>query len=79
MGTVAFWRHEEGWGGIEAPDRPGVGFAHFSQVRGVQGYRYLLPGEAVEFEWADGVGQDGCDWRVRWVRPIGPGPDRQYP
>jgi hypothetical protein len=26
-GTVAFWHEEEGWGGIEADDRAGVGFA----------------------------------------------------
>jgi cold shock protein len=79
LGTVAFWHDDEGWGGIEGADRPGVGFAHFSQVRGVQGFRYLIPGEAVEFEWSDGYGQDGCEWRVAWVRLIEPGPDRQRP
>ena len=60
----------DGWGGIEAPEHPGIGLVHFSHVR-VEGYRELLPGEAVDYEWADDLGQDGCQWRVAWVRPIG--------
>lgn len=66
---MAFWHAEEGWGGIEAPDHPGTGFVHFSQVR-MEGYRQLLPGQTVEYEWADDFGQDGCQWRVAWVRPV---------
>lgn len=71
QGTVAFWHGDDGWGAIKAPDRGGVGFAHFSHIRGVEGYRELFPGEAVEFEWADDYEQDGCQWRVAWVRPLG--------
>jgi cold shock CspA family protein len=67
-GTVAFWHDGEGWGAIEAPDRAGRGFAHFSHIRGVS--RALFPGEQVEFEWADDFPQDGCQWRVAWVRPV---------
>ena len=70
-GTVAFWHTEEGWGGVRTPSRRGVGFAHFSHIEGVEGYRELFRKEAVEFEWADDFEQDGCQWRVSWVRPIG--------
>ena len=52
----------------EPPDRPGVGFAHFSHIRGMEGYRELHEGDAVEFEWADDFQQDGCQYRVAWVR-----------
>jgi cold shock CspA family protein len=67
---VAFWHSQAGWGGIKDPERAGVGFAHFAHVRGVAGYRELFPGERVEFEAADGAGQDGCEWTVAWVRPL---------
>ncbi len=71
LGTVAFWHNEEGWGAITAPDRPGVDFVHFSNVRGIDGYRGLTtsPGSSVEFEWLDDFEQDGCQWRAEWVRP----------
>jgi cold shock CspA family protein len=68
LGTVAFWHDEEGWGAITAPDRPGVGFVHFSNIRGIDGYRDLVPGSSVEFEWLDDFEQDGCQWRAKWVR-----------
>ncbi len=73
VGRVAFWYGDEGWGAVTAPDRPGVGFAHFSHIRGLEGYRELFPDEEVEFEWADDRGQDGCQWRVAWVRPVARG------
>lgn len=69
QGVVSFWHEEEGWGGIEAPEHPGIGFAHFSAVR-MEGYRVLAPGQAVEYECMDDLGQDGCQWRVAWVRPL---------
>ena len=69
-GTVATWHDEEGWGSLTAPDRPGSGFVHFSNVDGVEGFRALVPGSSVEFEWLDDLGQDGCQWRVAWVRSI---------
>jgi cold shock CspA family protein len=69
-GTVAFWHSEEGWGAVQTPERQGVGFAHFSHIRGVQGYRELNVGEPVEFEWTDDFQQDGCQYRVTWVRPV---------
>jgi CspA family cold shock protein len=67
-GTVAFWHDEEGWGAIQTPDREGVGFVLFADVR-VPGYRTLVPGERVDFEWLDDFHQDGCQWRVAWVKP----------
>lgn len=73
-GTVAFWHGEEGWGAIKVEDRRGVGFAHFSHIRWVEGYRELSAGAKVDFEWADDFEQDGCQWRVAWVQPIGPNP-----
>jgi len=36
----------------------------------MDGFRYLLPGETVEYERGRGGGQDGCQWRVDQVRPI---------
>jgi cold shock CspA family protein len=70
-GTVAFWHSEEGWGAITAPEQTGLGFVHFSHMRDVEGYRGLAQGEQVEYEWADDFAQDGCQWRVAWVRPVG--------
>lgn len=55
--------------GSKEPIGRASGFAHFSQVRGVKGYRYLVPGEAVEFEWADGPGQHGREWRSSGSAP----------
>jgi cold shock CspA family protein len=59
-GTVAFWHGEDGWGAVKASDRAGVGFVHFSKIRGIDGYRELTAGDSVEFEWADDFEQDGC-------------------
>jgi cold shock CspA family protein len=69
LATVAFWHDEEGWSAITAPNRPGVGFVHFSNITGTDGYRNLIPGTSVEFEWLDDLMQDGCQWRAAWVRP----------
>jgi cold shock CspA family protein len=68
-GTVAFWHAEDGWGGVEVPGHAGLGFVHFRHVAG-KGYRYLVPGERVEVQWADDRGQDGCQWRASFVRPV---------
>jgi cold shock CspA family protein len=70
-GTVTFWHSDEGWGAIEAADRAGTGFVHFSNIRGVEGYRELSAGAPVEYEWGDDLAQDGCQWRVAWVQPVG--------
>jgi cold shock CspA family protein len=69
QGVVSFWHGEEGWGAVEVPGRDGIGFVHYKNVAG-RGYRHLVPGERVEVEWADDRGQDGCQWRASFVRPI---------
>ncbi|HXW79987.1 MAG TPA: hypothetical protein VEJ84_10840 [Acidimicrobiales bacterium] len=69
--VVAYWHVADGWGAISDPDREGVGFVHFSMIRGLPGYRELIPGEEVEYEWSDELAQDGCQWRPEWVRPLG--------
>ncbi len=72
LGTIAIWHSDEGWGAIAAPERQGIGFVHFSNIQGIEGYRELnlVPGNSVEFEWLDDFEQDGCQWRVAWVRPV---------
>jgi cold shock CspA family protein len=60
VGTVESWS-EEGWGALRTPDGLSV-FCHFSQVDGI-GYRSLVPGSAVYFDY-ERPGQDGCDARV---------------
>ena len=59
LGTVAFWHDDEGWGAVKDPSRPGVGFAHFSHIQGIEGYRTLAAGQKVEFEYGDDLQQDG--------------------
>lgn len=69
-GTVSFWHSEEGWGTITTSDRPGLGFVHFASLQGIEGRVDLVPGSSVEFNWLDDFEQDGCQWRVGWVRPV---------
>ena len=69
LGTVASWHSDEGWGAISAPERSGLGFVHFSQIRGIEGYRELTPGGPVEFEWQDDFGQDGVNGELRGFNP----------
>ena len=72
-GEVAFWHSEEGWGAVRTPELAGVGFVHFAHIRGMEGYRELRSGEVVEFEFADGYHQAGCQYRVHWVRRVDKG------
>jgi len=62
IGTVDVWHAEDGWGVLKTPDGRTV-FCHFSHVD-LPGYRELLPGQAVEFDYFT-PGQDGCDATVR--------------
>ena len=50
---MAFWHQDDGWGAMEVPGRPTLGFVHFSRIEDVPGYRDLIGGEAREVEWAD--------------------------
>src|SRR5207253_7664496 len=36
-GDVAYWHAEEGWGAVRTPQLAGVGFMHFSHIRGMEG------------------------------------------
>jgi CspA family cold shock protein len=69
-GKVDTWDEEEGWGVLVSPEVSGTVFAHFSHIRGVDGYRALTPGQAVEFEYSTPYGHDGCDHIAAWVRAI---------
>jgi len=72
-GTVAFWHPDEGWGAIRCPERPGLGFVHFSFIPGT-GYRELFADEQVEFEWAGDYEHDGCRYKAKEVRRLTPKP-----
>jgi CspA family cold shock protein len=68
-GVVREWHPEQGWGVIHAQDTPGGCWAHFSSVA-IDGYRELVPGQAVTLEW-EAVDQDGFGYRARRVWPAG--------
>jgi cold shock CspA family protein len=69
-GTVPFWHVDEGWGAVTSPGRPGLGFAHFSFIRGQTGFRALEAGAKVEFEYACEYPHDGCQYRVAWAESV---------
>ena len=60
-GVVEVWHSEQGWGVLRTPGGLSV-FCHFSHVE-MQGYRELIVGEAVHFDYVI-PGQDGCDAAV---------------
>lgn len=58
-GIVKLWKQVEGYGFIAAEDGEPDVFVHQSVVE-MEGYRYLAPGEPVEYEAvADGTNEDG--------------------
>lgn len=66
-GVVRFWKQTEGYGFIGPDDGGPDVFVHQSVVE-MEGYRYLAPGEAVEYEAvADGENEDGSP-RLKAVR-----------
>jgi len=67
-GRVLRWDDDEGWGVLGSDEFAGTAFAHFSHIR-MEGYRTVTAGQAVQFEYMPGRGQDGCDHRALWVRP----------
>jgi len=70
-GTVREWWADEGWGILTSPETPSGCWAHFSTLR-IDGYRTLVPGQRVSFEW-ESPGQDGYGHRAVWVAPIDDG------
>ncbi len=73
--SEGLWRsgtRTKGGGAVQSPDRRGVGFAHLSHIVDQTGFHELDAGEDVEFEWSDNFSQDGCQYRVKWVRRLSP-------
>jgi CspA family cold shock protein len=69
-GEVKRFSDEEGWGVLTSPDVPGDIWVHFSSIE-VDGYRNLVEGQRVEFEWEHyPPGQDGYFYRAERVRPL---------
>lgn len=52
LGVVKFYRAKEGWGAIASDDLPPGqdAWVHFSAIEGT-GYRFLVEGERVEFDF----------------------------
>ncbi|MCX2713647.1 cold shock domain-containing protein [Mycolicibacterium sp. J2] len=76
VGTVQIWHPDDGWGVLASAETPGGCFAHFSDIWANDsvlrcGYRELLQGETVDFEWehAPAGGQDGYSFRATSVTP----------
>ena len=66
-GTVQSWYSDEGWGVLVSPEVDGTAFAHFSVVD-LPGYR-SSEGQPIRFCYVT-PGQDGCDHRATYVKPL---------
>ena len=71
-GTVKFYREEKGWGAIQSPALPEGkdAWVHFSFIEG-DGYRSLVAGEPVEFDY-EALQQDSFEYRATRVRRLAP-------
>jgi CspA family cold shock protein len=69
-GIVKFYREEKGWGAISSADLPPGrdAWVHFSVIVG-EGYRALVEGERVEFEY-EAAKQDSFDFVATRVRQL---------
>ncbi|WP_035769938.1 cold-shock protein [Arthrobacter castelli] len=71
-GTVKWFNRRRGYGVIR-PDQGGEDvFAHYSAITG-HGYRFLYPGQRVQFETA----QATKDPHAVRIQRLGPGPGRK--
>ena len=70
VGTVKFFKAGKGWGAIASPELPDGydAWVHFSAIE-AEGYRELVPGERVEFEY-EAAQQDSFRYRATRVRQI---------
>jgi cold shock protein len=71
IGTVKFFRPDKGWGAVscaELPEGHDV-WVHYSAIEG-EGFRALVEGERVEFEY-EAAQQDSFRFRATRVRPMG--------
>lgn len=69
-GVVKFWLGQKGWGAISSDELPPGkdAWAHFSCVQ-MEGYRELVEGQPVEFEY-EPAQQDSFEFRATVVRPL---------
>lgn len=67
-GHVVSWDDEGGWGVLRSQDLPEDCWASFSHIR-MEGYRVLVPGQAVRFDW-EAFEQDGHAYRAVEVTPL---------
>jgi CspA family cold shock protein len=66
-GRCLWFIEEEGFGVVVIDDAPGEVWLHYSNIEG-SGYRALVPGERVRFEWEEPRGgQDGYRYRATTV------------
>lgn len=68
VGVVRRWVDEEGWGVLDSDATPGGAWVHFSIVAG-NGFRRLIPGQAVEFTY-ERAEQDGYSFRAVSARGL---------
>jgi len=72
-GVVREWHSDDGWGVIDSAVTPGGCWVSFGSVL-MPGYRSLVPGAAVAFEFEDGP-QDGFAYRATAVWTGGARPE----
>ncbi|SES38468.1 cold-shock protein [Lentzea albida] len=70
LGTVKFFRPDNGWGAVASPELPDGcdAWVHFSAIE-MDGYRALEAGDRVEFDY-EAARQDGFRFRVTRVRRL---------
>lgn len=69
VGTVRFFRAEEGWGAITSPAVDADVWVHFSTIDMKDGLRALASGEPVEFRYHP-ERHDSWRYVASWVRPL---------
>ncbi|MHA7240489.1 S1 domain-containing protein [Arthrobacter sp. TMS1-12-1] len=67
-GVVRFWPSDEGWGVIDSEQTPGGCWAGFSVID-FDGFRTLIAGQVVDFEWIQGD-QDGYSYSASNIQLI---------
>ncbi|AHH20669.1 putative cold shock protein [Nocardia nova SH22a] len=70
IGTVKFFRSDKGWGAVSCSELPDGrdAWVHYSAIEG-DGFRELVEGERVEFEY-EAAEQDSFRFRATRVRRI---------
>ena len=70
LGTVKFFKPDNGWGAVASPELPDGcdAWVHFSAIE-MDGYRVLEAGDRVEFDY-EAAQQDGFRFRATRVRKL---------